>query len=131
MWGRQEYAKCSIRCLPQPPVKIVYYNLQFRLRRKVMAQPIRFLPAVFLLLAALPPMIGAQTGAPRQNDTNTALHLLNPEYPVPYGPMKPAQITGLLQCTGTARLSSPALKCSSSSKVSGSKSTTAPFSCTV
>jgi unsaturated rhamnogalacturonyl hydrolase len=61
-----------------------------------MKQPIRWLLVVFLSLAALPPMTCAQTGAPRQNDSNTALHLLNPEYPVPYGPMKVEQITVIL-----------------------------------
>jgi rhamnogalacturonyl hydrolase YesR len=61
-----------------------------------MTQPIRFLLAVFLLLAALPPVVCTQTGTSKQNDTNTALHLLNPEYPVPYGPMKAAQITEVL-----------------------------------
>ncbi len=61
-----------------------------------MKHPIRCLLVVFLSLATLPPTAGAQIGAPKQNDSNTALHLLNPEYPVPYGPMKVEQITGIL-----------------------------------
>jgi len=61
-----------------------------------MTQPIRFLLAVFLLLAALSPVVCTQTGTSKQNDTNPALYLLNPEYPVPYGPMKATQIAEVL-----------------------------------
>ncbi len=61
-----------------------------------MIKPIRQLLIVSLSLAALAVTTSAQSGAPRQNDSNTPLHQLNPAYPVPYGPMKAGEITGLL-----------------------------------
>jgi rhamnogalacturonyl hydrolase YesR len=38
----------------------------------------------------------AQTPAQKPNDANTPLHLLRPDYPVPYGPMKADQIAAVL-----------------------------------
>jgi unsaturated rhamnogalacturonyl hydrolase len=61
-----------------------------------MTQPMRFLPAVFFMLAVSPQVIYAQAVTAKQNDSNPALYLLSPEYPVPYGPMKAAQITEVL-----------------------------------
>jgi unsaturated rhamnogalacturonyl hydrolase len=50
----------------------------------------------FFLLAALPQLVCAQAGASRQNDSNPQLYLMPPQYPVPYGPMQPGQITEIL-----------------------------------
>jgi unsaturated rhamnogalacturonyl hydrolase len=61
-----------------------------------MTQPTQFFLSIALLLAAWPQTVCAQAGAATQNDTNPALYLLNPDYPVPYGPMKAAQITEVL-----------------------------------
>jgi unsaturated rhamnogalacturonyl hydrolase len=50
---------------------------------------------LFLLLA-LPATLFAQTPTPKANDTTTPLHALQPDYPTPYGPPKPADVTAVL-----------------------------------
>jgi unsaturated rhamnogalacturonyl hydrolase len=43
---------------------------------------------LLLMLALLPALGHAQTTPPKANDTTTPLHLLKPDYPVPYGQTK-------------------------------------------
>jgi unsaturated rhamnogalacturonyl hydrolase len=49
-----------------------------------------------LLIIALPVPLISQTVPVKVTDSNTALHLLQPDYPVPYGPMKTEDITAVL-----------------------------------
>ncbi len=49
-----------------------------------------------LLLAILSFPALSQTTPVKVTDSNTALHLLQPDYPVPYGPMKSEEITAVL-----------------------------------
>lgn len=51
-----------------------------------------------LLLAGLTVSLTlhAQPGAPKANDSTTPLHLLQPDYPVPYGQPKPDDVAGVL-----------------------------------
>ncbi|GAB4018326.1 glycoside hydrolase family 88/105 protein [Spirosoma koreense] len=53
--------------------------------------PLTFAGVVFACSVAL-----AQTPAPKANDSTTPLHLLQPDYPVPYGPPKAADVTNVL-----------------------------------
>jgi rhamnogalacturonyl hydrolase YesR len=51
-----------------------------------------------LALIAVPPGLAwAQVPAPAVTDANTPLHLLKPDYPVPYGPTTAAKVTEVLQ----------------------------------
>ena len=52
------------------------------------------LPLALLLLAAAP--LAAQTTPPKANDTTTPLHLLQPDYPVPYGQTKAEDVKQVL-----------------------------------
>jgi rhamnogalacturonyl hydrolase YesR len=52
------------------------------------------LPLALLLLAAAP--LAAQTTPPKTNDTTTPLHLLKPDYPVPYGQTKAEDVKQVL-----------------------------------
>lgn len=61
-----------------------------------MTPSIRMAAAIIVLSSGLSGSAHAQAGPPRQNDSNTPLHMLKPEYPVPYGPMQPQQITDVL-----------------------------------
>jgi len=54
-----------------------------------------FLASLFIFLHALPML--PQTAASKITDSNTALHALQPEYPVPYGPRKAEEITDVLK----------------------------------
>ena len=51
---------------------------------------------ILLLLAGLSVPALSQTTPPKVTDSNTALHLLPPDYPVPYGPVKTEDITAVL-----------------------------------
>jgi unsaturated rhamnogalacturonyl hydrolase len=51
---------------------------------------------ILLLSAGLSYTLLAQTIPAKVNDSNTPLHLLPPDYPVPYGPMKTEDITSIL-----------------------------------
>jgi len=51
---------------------------------------------IVTLLTVLPVQAGAQVPPPKVTDTNTPLHMLQPEYPIPYGPLKAEQITEVL-----------------------------------
>ena len=52
---------------------------------------------VLLLLTIMIQSSPAQTAPPRPNDSNTPLHLLKPDYPVPYGPVKIEQVIEVLE----------------------------------
>jgi unsaturated rhamnogalacturonyl hydrolase len=62
---------------------------------------IRAIPGARALLAAAFGLcagaVGAQTTASTPTDFDTPLHLLKPDYPVPYGPVTAAQVTEVLQ----------------------------------
>ena len=47
--------------------------------------------------AVLPGPASAQAPVPAATDANTPLHLLKPDYPVPYGPPTPETVTEVLQ----------------------------------
>jgi hypothetical protein len=47
----------------------------------------RFALSVILIFLVLIPAL-SQTTPAKVTDSNTALHLLQPDYPVPYGPVK-------------------------------------------
>ena len=47
--------------------------------------------------AVLPGPASAQAPVPAATDANTPLHLLKPDYPVPYGPPTPEKVTEVLQ----------------------------------
>jgi unsaturated rhamnogalacturonyl hydrolase len=51
---------------------------------------------VLLIVAALSAPAFSQTAPVKVTDSNTALHLLQPDYPVPYGPVKAEEITAVL-----------------------------------
>ncbi|MDO9341632.1 MAG: glycoside hydrolase family 88 protein [Bacteroidales bacterium] len=51
---------------------------------------------ILLLLAGLSYPLFSQTTPAKVTDSNTALHLLAPDYPVPYGPAKTEDITAVL-----------------------------------
>lgn len=51
---------------------------------------------IFLLSAGLSYPLLSQTSPAKVNDSNTPLHLLPPDYPVPYGPQKTEDITAVL-----------------------------------
>jgi unsaturated rhamnogalacturonyl hydrolase len=50
----------------------------------------------FAVGAGCLPIVSAQTAPPKATDTNTPLHLLKPEYPVPYGPTTVEKVTEVL-----------------------------------
>ncbi|MBC7892435.1 MAG: glycoside hydrolase family 88 protein, partial [Sphingobacteriaceae bacterium] len=50
-----------------------------------------------LAVGLIPLSLSAQTPAPRSNDVNTPLHLLKPDYPVPYGTPQPDSVVGVLR----------------------------------
>jgi unsaturated rhamnogalacturonyl hydrolase len=50
----------------------------------------------FVVGASWLPIVSAQTAPPKATDTNTPLHLLKPEYPVPYGPTTVEKVTEVL-----------------------------------
>ena len=56
-------------------------------------------PRVPLLLTAIgiSLTLHAQPGAPKANDATTPLHLLQPDYPVPYGQPKIEDVTGVIR----------------------------------
>jgi hypothetical protein len=64
-------------------------------------RPMRSLKVLFfwvlLLLTIMIQSSPAQTAPPRPNDSNTPLHLLKPDYPVPYGPVKIEQVIEVLE----------------------------------
>jgi rhamnogalacturonyl hydrolase YesR len=51
---------------------------------------------VVLILLMLSPSVLAQTNAAPQNDVNTPLHLLKPDYPIPYGVTKSEEVAEVL-----------------------------------
>jgi rhamnogalacturonyl hydrolase YesR len=51
---------------------------------------------IFLFVAGLSFPALSQTTPAKVTDSNTALHLLQPDYPVPYGPVKAEEITAVL-----------------------------------
>ncbi len=51
---------------------------------------------ILLLVSGLPVPVLSQTIPSKITDSNTALHLLQPDYPVPYGPVKAEDITAVL-----------------------------------
>jgi len=53
-------------------------------------------PIILLLLAGLTLPVSSQNTPSKVTDSNTALHLLQPDYPVPYGPPKAEDITAVL-----------------------------------
>jgi unsaturated rhamnogalacturonyl hydrolase len=53
-------------------------------------------PIIFLLFTGLSLPVSSQTATVKVTDSNTALHLLPPDYPVPYGPAKVEDITAVL-----------------------------------
>src|SRR5450759_4080733 len=55
----------------------------------------RFVLSVILIFLVLIPAL-SQTTPAKVIDSNTALHLLQPDYPVPYGPVKVEDITSVL-----------------------------------
>jgi unsaturated rhamnogalacturonyl hydrolase len=58
----------------------------------------RALGLLVLALAALPPGSAAAQAPPSAaTDANTPLHLLKPDYPVPYGPTTPEKVVEVLQ----------------------------------
>ncbi len=59
---------------------------------KMKTKPILF---IFLIFFALTPAF-SQTTTQKVTDSNTALHALQPEYPVPYGPMRSEDIIAVL-----------------------------------
>ncbi len=59
--------------------------------------PTVLLSLIALFVSAATPYSVYGQGTPvKQNDSNTPLHLLKPEYPVPYGPIQAAQVTEVL-----------------------------------
>jgi rhamnogalacturonyl hydrolase YesR len=70
-----------------------------------------------LLLVIMPGRAFPQVAASRANDSNTPLHLLQPNYPVPYGPTSVQQITKVLDRVRTyLEASTPARLISRQSK---------------
>jgi rhamnogalacturonyl hydrolase YesR len=53
-------------------------------------------PIILLLLAGLALPVSSQNAPPKVTDSNTPLHLLQPDYPVPYGPVKAEDIAAVL-----------------------------------
>ena len=53
---------------------------------------------IMLLAVGISSPVLSQNTTARVTDANTALHLLAPDYPVPYGPMKIEEITAVLNC---------------------------------
>ena len=56
----------------------------------------KFKPFILLLFAGVFIPVSAQNPTVKVTDSNTALHLLQPDYPVPYGPPKVEEITAVL-----------------------------------
>ena len=66
-------------------------------------------PFVLALVAVRPGPASAQAPPPTATDANTPLHLLKPDYPVPYGPTTPEKIVEVLQrVRGYLEASTPA-----------------------
>src|SRR5512141_2597016 len=57
----------------------------------------RTLPVPVIVFATLALAVGTAGAQVPATDANTPLHLLKPDYPVPYGPIPPAQIVDVLQ----------------------------------
>ena len=70
----------------------------------------RALGLLALALVAVPPgPASAQAPAPAVTDSNTPLHLLKPDYPVPYGPPTPEKVVEvLLRVRGYLEAQTPA-----------------------
>jgi unsaturated rhamnogalacturonyl hydrolase len=52
--------------------------------------------AIILMLISSINLVFAQKNVTKSNDSNTPLHLIKPDYPVPYGIVKPEEITATL-----------------------------------
>lgn len=53
------------------------------------------MPLALLLLGAAP-LLAQPTAPPKANDTTTPLHLLKPDYPVPYGQARAEEVKQVL-----------------------------------
>ena len=56
----------------------------------------KFKSFIILLFAGVSLHVSSQNATVKVTDSNTALHLLQPDYPVPYGPVKAEDITAVL-----------------------------------
>ncbi len=55
------------------------------------------LPSLLFAVLLTGTSLYAQPGSPKANDSTTPLHLLKPDYPVPYGQPKVEEVTGVLR----------------------------------